>query len=253
MFSTVSDGLGVDIDGEHPLVFEIAGKVQAELKETELIFLDENRFKGCAGLTVTDEMRLTIAGQACLHLLNRETDYYPTLKTILLYPSSYQHPERGGESDSLSGATVLGESWQYGPVVLSRDSTRRGAINHQDGKNVVLHEFAHQLDQIDGSADGAPSLGRGLSLNERFGPYKIWSSVFQKEFQDFQRKAEAGRKTVIDHYGATNPAEFFATATEAFFEKPRQLQKKRPDVYDQLKGFYRLDPVNWTQGSGGEQ
>ena len=114
----------------------------------------------------------------------------------------------------------LGESWQYGPVVLAWDSSRRGGKNAFDGHNVVLHEFAHQLDQMDGVADGAPTLGRGKTFETRKLKYRSWALVFSREFECFERKAAKGKKTVIDHYGASNPAEFFATATEAFFEKP---------------------------------
>jgi Mlc titration factor MtfA (ptsG expression regulator) len=225
-------------------------ELHGQLKELILVFLDEKRFEGCGSLEVTDEMRVTIAGQACLLLLNRETDFFPALKTILLYPSSYVHPEKEEESHDVEGAEILGESWQYGPVVLSWDSARHGAVNQRDGENVVLHEFAHQLDQIDGEADGAPKLGRGLSLRERLARYKTWSAVFQREFDAHRDRVDSGRRTVIDEYGATNPAEFFATATEAFFEKSRALQKKHPELYRELKTFYRLDPIEWSGGAG---
>jgi Mlc titration factor MtfA (ptsG expression regulator) len=222
--------------------------LRTQLKERVLVFLDEKQFEACGGLEITDEIRVTIAGQACLLLLNRETDFYPSLKSILVYPNSYSHPKDEHEPNDRGGAEVLGESWQFGPVVLSWDTAKHGAVNQRDGENVVLHEFAHQLDQMDGTADGAPRLGRGLSLRDRLARYKTWSSVFQREFEEHQRRVGERRKTVIDDYGATNPAEFFATLTEAFFEKSRALRKKHPELYQELKIFYKLDPVEWNGG-----
>ena len=219
---------------------------QRELQEHVMVFLAEKRFEGCGGLEIDDEIRVTIAGQACLLLLHREPAYYPSLKTILVYPSSYlaKNPYDADEKSHR-----LGESWQYGPVVLAWDSSRRGGKNAFDGHNVVVHEFAHQLDQMDGVADGAPTLGKGEPLDARKLKYRSWALVFSREFECFERKAAKGKKTVIDHYGATNPAEFFATATEAFFEKPRQLKKKRPELYEELRSYYKQDPANWAKSN----
>ena len=215
---------------------------QRELQEHILVFLTEKRFEGCGGLEMDDEIRVTIAAQACLLLLHREPAYYPSLRTILVYPSSYlaKNPY-----DKQNRSHRLGESWQYGPVVLAWDSSRRGGKNAFDGHNVVMHEFAHQLDQIDGAADGAPTLGQGEERGQRRQLYRSWALVFSRDFECLQKKAAKGKRTVIDHYGATNPAEFFATATEAFFEKPRQLKKKRPELYEELRAYYRQNPVAW--------
>ncbi len=217
---------------------------QQEIQTHILIFLAEKKFEGCGGLEINDEIRVTIAAQACLLLLHRKSKYYPSLKTILVYPSSYlaKNPY-----DSNDQSHRLGESWQYGPVVLAWDSSKRGGKNAFDGSNVVIHEFAHQLDQMDGVADGAPTLGKGEKLEKRKLKYRSWALVFTKEFECFQKKAAKGKKTVIDHYGATNPAEFFATATEAFFEKPRQLKKKRPELYKELRSYYKQDPATWGE------
>ena len=215
-----------------------------ELQEHILVFLAEKRFEGCGGLKIDDEIRVTIAGQACILLLHREPAYYPSLRTILVYPSSYLAKNPYDADDK---SHRLGESWQYGPVVLAWDSSRRGGKNAFDGHNVVLHEFAHQLDQMDGVADGAPTLGRGKTFETRKLKYRSWALVFSREFECFERKAAKGKKTVIDHYGASNPAEFFATATEAFFEKPLQLKKKRPELYEELRSYYKQDPVAWRK------
>ncbi|NRB27806.1 MAG: zinc-dependent peptidase, partial [Roseibacillus sp.] len=132
----------------------------------------------------------------------------------------------------------LGESWRNGSVVLSWQSVRQGSRNPEDGRNVVLHEFAHQLDQFDGRADGLPVL-------KSRGHYPEWAEAMQASYQKLRARVERGARTVLDDYGATNPAEFFAVATETFFEKPRQLMREHQGLYEQLKRFYGLDPLEW--------
>ena len=200
------------------------------------VFLDEISFEACGGLPeVTDEMRLGIAAQACLLLLESGYADFGRLRSVLIYPDAYQTRDEQG-SDSVR----LGESWQTGSVVLSWKSVVEGARNPEDGRNVVIHEFAHQIDQYDGAADGLPVLkGRG--------EYKKWAEAFSKSYDLLCERVNAGKRTVLDPYGATNPAEFFAVATETFFEKPVQLQRKHPAVYEELRTFYGLDPMRWTE------
>ncbi len=210
-----------------------------ELQGHIQVFLSEKTFEGAGGLEMTEEIRLTIAGQACILLLHRETDYYPTLKTILVYPHHYvvKVKERlpGGIVEERL-QTRLGESWFRGEVVLSWDDVLRGAADAHDGHNVVFHEFAHQLDSEDGSNDGAPALPRRSM-------YVAWARVLGEEYQHLLDRIEHHRRTFIDRYGATNPAEFFAVLTEEFFEQPLGLKKHHPELYDQLKQFYRQDPI----------
>lgn len=208
------------------------------------VFLDEKSFEGCGGLALTDEIRVTIAAQACLLLLNMEdADYYSRLRSILVYPSTmvpaYAHRAAHGTLTS-EPQPVLGESWGHGTVILSWDSVRSGASAVDDGRNVVFHEFAHQLDQEDGDADGTPPL-------ESFSAFLTWGRVMQEHYAKLRRAAEQGRPTLLDEYGATNPAEFFAVATECFFEKPLQLKRKHPALYEELAAYYRLDPSAWTR------
>jgi len=210
-----------------------------ELQGLVQIFLAEKSFEGCGGLALTDEIRVTIAAQACLLLLHRETDVYPRLITILVYPSAYvaraARPMGGGialESDAIH----LGESWSSGVVVLSWDDIRAGASDIHDGQNLVLHEFAHQLDREDGAINGTPLL-------EQRSQYLAWGRVLNAEYERLQRDSRLGRHTVLDQYGAIDPAEFFAVATECFFEKPRVLQKRHPELYEELRSFYRQDPA----------
>ncbi len=200
------------------------------------VFLDEISFEACGGLPeVTDEMRLGIAVQACLLLVGSGYADFGRLRSVLIYPNAYQTGEEEGSDD-----VRLGESWQTGSVVLSWQSVVEGARNPEDGRNVVIHEFAHQIDQYDGDADGLPLL-------KAKGDYRKWAQAFSKSYDLLCERVNAGKRTVLDPYGATNPAEFFAVATETFFEKPVQLQRKHPAVYEELRTFYGLDPMHWER------
>jgi MtfA peptidase len=210
-----------------------------ELQGLIHILLAEKTFEGCGGLVLTDEIRVTVAAQACLLLLHRHTDIYPKLSTVLVYPSAYvaRSIKPVGSGLALEGETVnLGESWANGIVVLSWDEIRAGASDVQDGRNLVLHEFAHQLDRENGAVDGTPLL-------EERSQYVAWSRVLNAEFEQLRRDTWLRRATVLDDYGTTNSAEFFAVATECFFEKPRVLEKRHPKLYAELKSFYRQDPA----------
>lgn len=213
---------------------------QVELLRHVQVFLAEKRFEGCGGLELTDEIRLTIAAQACLLLLHRETDYYPQLSAILVYPSTYlAHAERHLEGPIWEEGEEyrLGHTArQLGVLVLAWDAANRGAANPSDGQNVVLHEFAHQLDFEDYATDGAPALATRAE-------YLEWARVMSSEFNALRAAEEAGTPTVLDTYGATNPAEFFAVATEAFFERPSLLRARHPELYAELGRFFRQDPA----------
>ncbi len=215
-------------------------ELQKELEGYVHVFLDEKEFEGCGGLVVTDEIRVTIAGLASILLLNKNTSYFPDLKTILVYPNAYQVEGAGSGKIGISEGSQgrLGESWVDGTVVLSWNDVTRTSSNPEDGHNLVLHEFAHQLDQEDGRGDGVPSL-------EREAQYLTWARVLSREYKALQARTEKGKRSVMDSYGATNPAEFFAVATETFFEKPRQMERKHPELYEELREFYQLDPARW--------
>jgi len=216
---------------------------QEELLGHVQVFLDEKRFEGCAGLELTDEIRLTIATQACLLLLHRKTDYYPRLLTILVYPSGYV-VEKNQPVDSLiweqGREGRLGETERsMGSMVLAWDAARSGALDPSDGKNLVLHEFAHQLDFEDFAADGMPAL---VSRHDK----RSWAEVMKVEFAALRAADATGIPTLLDSYGATNPAEFFAVATEAFFERPCALQRRHPPLYRELQRFFRQDPAAYS-------
>jgi Mlc titration factor MtfA (ptsG expression regulator) len=228
------------IDKNVSMIETLTPDERLELEKLILVFVDEKNFEGAGGLTVTDEMKVTIASQACFLLLHRDTDIYPRLDSIVIYPSAY----KAKKVDAIGGGVVLeneqgrlGESWHQGLVVLAWDAVRTGTVNATDGRNVVLHEFAHQLDQEDGVADGAPDL-------EGSEQRKSWAEILGAEYTDLLDHVHVGRASDIDDYGATNPAEFFAVVTEMFFERPGQLKRTHPQLYEQFVGFYRQDPVS---------
>lgn len=221
------------------LPVDLRGRLHGYVNE----FVGCVNFEGAGGLDLDDEIRVTIAGQACMLLLGREAPCYPRLMSVVVYPGAYvgrKYREVGGRP--VQGQAVhLGESWGVGTVVLSWDHVRRGAADSRDGENVVLHEFAHQLDTEDGRADGAPVL-------DSSGAYVAWSRVLAAAFEDLQRRLDRDRQTILDSYGATNPAEFFAVATEAFFERPRKLREHRAELYGVLQDYFRMDPASWSRG-----
>jgi len=228
------------LDARVPLSRRLGPADARELERLVLAFLDDKTFEGAGGLEIDDEVRLTIAAQACLLLLHRDVDVYPALDTVVVYPSTYVAKSRSMDGPVvIEGETArLGESWTRGVVVLAWDAVRRGTTNVADGHNVVLHEFAHQLDQQDGSMDGAPELaGRAR--------YVAWARVLGDEYTDLVERVDAGRRSDIDGYGATSPPEFFAVVTEMFFEKPVQLRARHPELYAQLAEFYQQDPATW--------
>jgi MtfA peptidase len=226
-----------------PIFRRLPPEDQTELLGHVQVFLAEKHFEGCGELELTDEIRVTIAAQACLLLLHRETDYYPHLITILVYPSGYTaHEARhlGGNIWEEGAQDRLGHTARrLGAMVLAWDSAKRGAADPLDGRNLVLHEFAHQLDFEDFQTDGAPALATRAE-------YLAWARVMSKEFEALRAADEAGTPTVLDTYGAKDPAEFFAVVTEAFFERPRALRAKHPELYAELARFFRQDPVSYT-------
>jgi len=221
-----------------PYFAKLSEADRAELEGLVRIFLAEKSFEGCGGLELTEEMKVTVAAQACRLLLHRETDVYPGVDAILIYPGAYRAPTqtRAGGVVIEGDQARLGESWTRGVVVLAWDHVKSGASQPADGQNVVLHEFAHQLDGEDGAMDGAPDLGARAR-------YTSWAHVLGDEFEELSRKLHAGRASDIDPYGATNAAEFFAVVTEMFFEKPRAMKARHPALYGELAAFYRQDPA----------
>ncbi len=211
---------------------------RARLLGLTRIFLAEKRFEGCGGLELTEEMRVTIAAQACVLVLGREHDFYPLLDSILVYPEAYvtdEQVEEEGGFVSEDDEERTGESWSQGALVLSWDDVVVDPDPH-DAWNVVFHEFAHQLADETGSEDGVPI----LPDRER---QKTWAEVLGREYDALVRSVERGRHTFIEDYAAEDPGEFFAVVTEYFFEKSAQLKIRHPDLYEQMRLFYGQDPV----------
>ncbi len=227
------------LDDNITVYSQLPPHMQNRLQQFILVFLQEKRFEGCGGREISDEIRITIAAQACLLLVNHpKPTFYPRLKTILVYPSAYKAKKNDGFGKIVTEETArLGESWTRGDLVLAWDHAKHGAVEHMDGHNVVYHEFAHQLDQEDGEADGVPLLEPG--------GYAIWAKVFQREYKKLLSAMHHNLDSVIDGYGSINPAEFFAVVTEMFFEKPWVLKEKHPDLYRVLGEYYRCDPLEW--------
>lgn len=212
---------------------------QARLQAHIQVFLHEKRFEGCGGLGITDEIRVTIAALACMLILNRKTDYFPGMKSIFVYPERFEVRDQYELPD---GTVVeeeddfMGESWTLGPVVLAWDEVLESVADPEDGYNVVFHEFAHQLDGETGDENGAPAL-------EDPSMYDEWNRVMEREYARLQEDIRRRRPHIIDDYGDETPAEFFAVVTETFFEMPRALRRRHPELYAQMKLCYRQDPA----------
>ncbi len=223
-----------------PYVRRLPADLQLQLKQHIQVFLAEKTFIGCDGLQITDEIRVTVAAQACLLILNRPSGYYPNLRQILVYPGSFvvERDHTDGIGVAHRARQVLaGESWSEGQVILSWQDTLAGAAVVDDGQNVAIHEFAHQLDQETGHANGAPVLARRAQ-------YRHWASVLGEEFGNLQARVTRGEPSLFSDYGATNPGEFFAVISEVFFEQAAAMAEAHPALYQELSQFYHLDPLS---------
>ena len=228
------------LENNVPLYTRLPKELRETLQGCINYFLDEKVFVGCDGLEITDETRLVIAANACMLLVNRKMKRFPGFETILVYPDTYvaRQVSYDGLVEVHEDSTRAGESWYRGPIVLSLADVVRGSSNEHDGHNVVLHEFAHKLDEENGVVDGLPVLRESAH-------YKEWAEVLTREYDEFLKRVKRGKNKVIDEYGAVSAPEFFAVATESFFEKSKQMKKRLPELYQQLQTFYGLDPAEW--------
>jgi Mlc titration factor MtfA (ptsG expression regulator) len=206
-----------------PFYARLAEEDRARLEDLTRIFVAEKTFIGAGGLEVTDEIRVVIAASAVRLVLHTNIDAFDRLQEIVVYPGAFLRPEVED--------VFLGEAHAWGVVVLSWASVRAGLRSQRDGRDVTLHEMAHVLDRADGSFDGTPELSAGED-------YRPWAKVMSQHFLRL-RKDRAPENRVLDRYGATNEAEFFAVATEAYFERPAELKAGLPDLYEELEKFYR--------------
>jgi Mlc titration factor MtfA (ptsG expression regulator) len=206
-----------------------------KLRELALLFLAEKQFAGAHGMEVTDAMRVSIAAQACLPILELGLDWYAGFTGIVVYPGDFRVRRSDTDADGVVHEwddELAGEAMPGGPVVLSWDATA-----NDPEMNVVIHEFAHKLDMLNGDADGLPPLHPGMDR-------AAWAAVFEEAYAGFCDAVERGKDTWLDPYAAEHPSEFFAVVSEAFFEQPAETKRRYPDVYDQLRLFYRQDPFS---------
>ncbi|MCA9170138.1 MAG: zinc-dependent peptidase [Planctomycetales bacterium] len=223
---------------------QLTAEQRARLRRLISVFVAQKNWEGCGGLILTDEIRVTIAAQACLLVVGMSSDiFFDHVFSILVYPHGYIAPnvQVGRAGIVIDGRQPrLGEAWYRGPVILSWSDALAGGRMETPGHNLVLHEFAHQLDMLNGRlVDGTPRLEDNAQLRR-------WARVMEPEFKRLVEDCRYGRPGFIDCYGATNEAEFFAVLTEAFFEQPVLLQRHHRELYDLLQGYYRLDPAEWT-------
>ncbi|MCI0508237.1 MAG: zinc-dependent peptidase [Gammaproteobacteria bacterium] len=220
-----------------PLLNRLTKDEKARLTRLAILFLHEKSLEGARGLELTSEMKLTIALQACLPVLNLGLDWYRGWVSVIVYPAQFI-PERNFVDEfgvEHSARSVLsGESWHRGPVILSWEGARLSGVI--DGYNLVIHEFAHKLDVLNGDANGFPPLHRNMDVSQ-------WVTALTEAYNDFQNRLNTWNDVPIDSYAAASPAEFFAVFSEVFFERPDILNHYYPAVYEQFKQFYRQDPI----------
>lgn len=232
---------GKHLQSTVPLYRRLPSQLQQTLERHVQLFLSEKNFYGCDGFEMTDRVRVAIAGHACLLILKRSYTDFDDVRSILVYPDVYQvqASERDGMVVGVSNQVRAGEASSLGQVVLAWSECESGAINPESTHNVILHEFAHQLDYLDGTADGAPPLS-GDHVEE-------WQQTMTIAYDDLRHSLRNHRKSWLDPYGATKPAEFFAVLTETFYQQPQHLKEQQPAVYGLLCDFYRIDPGELAQ------
>ena len=215
---------------------------KAHLRSLIQVFIAEKHWEGAGGLELTDEIRVTISAQACLLLLGLPHDYYKNVISIIVYPSTVVVPQRrpGFFENTIApvdpAQAFIGQAFQQGPVIIIWDAALHGSRHPESGNNVIYHEFAHKLDMLDGMADGTPP------LKDR-SEYRDWVTTCTDEYLRLKNRTEKGQRSFLDAYAATNEAEFFAVATEQFFEQPQLMINHAPDLYRVFKNYYRQDPV----------
>jgi len=239
----IDDDLWREVTDQVDVLTELNQDELVRLRDLAVLFVHGKRFFGTYEMVIDDFVRVAIAAQACLLILNLdsllETDVYPGWQSIVLYPGAFvvRHDYRDEVGVMHQQVRALeGEASNHGPLVLSWEDARPGAPQFREGRNVVLHEFAHKLDFLDGSSNGHPPLHHGMSSN-------AWSEAFSAAFEDLNNLIEHHHHTPFDPYAATNPAEFFAVMTEVFFQIPHRLKRVYSEVYEQLALYYRQDPA----------
>lgn len=233
--NAIADGLWQEVLGRFEFFDGLDEGEQARLRELTALILHEKSIHAALGYTISDQMRVTIAAQAALVVLNLGIEWYRGWVEVIVYPDEFvpdhEYTDEHGIVHRLREART-GESWEAGPLILSWADVE--SPDTEAGYNVVVHEFAHKLDMLNGASDGLPPLHAGMTR-------EAWSAAFGAAYHDLCRRVDAGEDTALDPYACEGPDEFFAVASEAFFLIPRALAADYPDVYDQLRAFYRQD------------
>ena len=214
---------------------------RTKLRQVLRVVLAEKNWEGCRGLELTDEICVTTAALASILILGFDDYYFDNVQTILIYPNAYIVTEEKAIADGVTmqqESDRLGEAHYRGPVILSWAEVQENGRAPGCGQNLVFHEFAHQLDMLNGAADGTPTLPT-RDLAER------WARIMDREYRRLQRAEERGRQTLLDPYGASDPAEFFAVSTECFFDAPQAMRDEYPTLYELFRDYYRQDPALW--------
>jgi Mlc titration factor MtfA (ptsG expression regulator) len=222
-----------------PVLLSLYPQEQHRLRRLASLFLHEKTITGAGGLSVDSSMRVYIAAQACLLILNLDLDYFRGWSEVIVYPDTFVISREEYDSSGVVHETrraLAGEAWRRGPVILSWSDARAGASPHGPASNVILHEFAHKLDMLNGAANGMPPLHYGMVREE-------WTAALSQAYESLYHQVERNHHTAIDPYAAESPAEFFAVLTEVFFQQPDRLNHLYPDVYRQLRLYYRQDPL----------
>jgi Mlc titration factor MtfA (ptsG expression regulator) len=214
---------------------------RVKLRQAVQILVAEKEWEGCRGLELTDEVRVTVAALAAVLILGLEDHYFDNVQTILVYPNAFVVTEERAVADNVTvqeESDRLGEAHRRGPIILSWQEVLENAVRPGYGQNLVFHEFAHQLDMLNGDFDGTPDLPT-RELRDR------WAKVMDLEYRRLRRADRRHRETLLDPYGATNPAEFFAVTTECFFDAPQAMRDEYPELYELFRDYYRQDPATW--------
>ncbi|AKS46426.1 hypothetical protein SAMN05444287_1542 [Octadecabacter temperatus] len=222
-----------------PMVKKLPPELQERLQGKMNLFLSQVRIYGKNGVVVNREVELSLSAQACLLIVNSDA-WYKTLHTVLLYPGAFQSKQQRQDGYLVTERKEvrLGESWRHGPVVLSWPHAEKGGVNDEDGHNLILHEFAHQLDALSGETNAVPILAKGQR-------HQDWEAAILRGYEAHVANVNGNRKTVLDAYAATNYVEFLAVSIEVFFEKPEQFHEEYPEVYEQISILLNLDPLGW--------
>lgn len=227
------------LEKEVPYYQKLSDRYREILKQRMMVFIEEKLFEGCGGLEITDKMKVIISAYACILIIEEKSDYFPDLQTILVYPDDYVaqiHEEDDAGIITTGSESRKGESWTMGNIVLSWRDIEENIYDENNYQNLIFHEFAHQLDQHYGLTAGINLEGDVTQKNE-------WNETLAASYKDLRRKIKQRSRSVLDEYGASEPAEFFAVATEAFFENPIRLKKENSKLYKQLINFYKIDPA----------